>query len=270
MNVPSAAPRPAAAGERRDDIQGMRALAVLMIVAYHAGLPLPGGFTGPDVFFVVSGFVVTGMLLRERMATGRIAIVDFYLRRARRLAPALGIVSLASLALAAFVFSPIGTDQQVTSSAIVAATTIRANIYFLRQTGGYFQAAAQNNPFLHTWSLSVEEQFYLAFPIALVALWWADRRWRGSGRWTMILFSLGCLASLAASVALSYGHLPPGWVHIANRIGATDPLRVAFSLRQRERGSSWQGHSSRWLPCDGRPARSCGGEPRSRDWRSSG
>ena len=164
----------------------MRALAVLMVVAYHAGLPLPGGFTGPDVFFVVSGFVVTGMLLREWHATGRIAVVTFYLRRARRLAPALAIVSMATLAIALFVFSPIGTDQQVTGLAVVAATTIRANLYFLRQTGGYFQPAAQNNPFLHTWSLSVEEQFYLAFPIAVLALWWADRRWRGgaTGQWS--------------------------------------------------------------------------------------
>lgn len=223
----SATLRPSRVGERRDDIQGMRALAVLMVVAYHAGLPWPGGFAGPDVFFVVSGFVVTGMLLRERMATGRIAILQFYLRRARRLAPALAIVSIATLIGALFLFSPIGTDQQVTAAAVGAASTIRANLYFLRQTGGYFQPAAQANPFLHTWTLSVEEQFYLAFPITLVALGWIDRRLK-DGRWSTILLGLAGLASLAACIKLSYGYIPPGWTLIGRAIGSYDPLRVAF------------------------------------------
>jgi peptidoglycan/LPS O-acetylase OafA/YrhL len=227
VNAPPAA---AGAGRHRDDIQGIRALAVLMVVAYHAGLPVPGGFTGPDVFFVVSGFVVTGMLLRERIATGRIAIVRFYLKRARRLAPALAIVALATLAMAVFVFSPIGPDQEVTGRAVGAAATIRANIYFLRQTGGYFQPAAQKNPFLHTWTLSIEEQFYLAFPIVLLALWWVSERWRTGGRWAMALLALGCLGSLGASVALSYGHVPYGWAHLANAIGSIDPMHVAFFL----------------------------------------
>lgn len=227
MNTSSEAPRRPGIGDRRDDIQGMRALAVLMVVAYHAGLPLPGGFTGPDVFFVVSGFVVTGMLLRERLATGRIAIVPFYLRRARRLAPALAVVSIATLVMATIVFSPIGTDQQVTASAVAAANTIRANIYFLRQTGGYFQPAAQANPFLHTWTLSVEEQFYLVFPIALVAAWWIARRWRAE-RWVVVLFSAACLGSLVANIALSYGHTPRGWTYIGRAIGSYEPVRVAF------------------------------------------
>ncbi|HVW03885.1 MAG TPA: acyltransferase family protein [Vicinamibacterales bacterium] len=226
MATPDTSPRPHA-GDRRDDIQGVRAIAVLMVVSYHAGLPWPGGFTGPDVFFVVSGFVVTGMLLRERRATGRIAIVSFYLRRARRLAPALAVVSIATLVMAMIVFSPIGTDQQVTALAVAAANTIRANIYFLRQTGGYFQPAAQANPFLHTWTLSVEEQFYLAFPIALVAAWWVARRWQAE-RSTIALFSVACLASLAASIALSYGYMPKGWTYIGRVIGSYDPLRVAF------------------------------------------
>ena len=215
------------ASNRRDDIQGMRALAMLMILAYHIGLPGPGNFTGPELFFVVSGFVVTGMLLRERRKTGRIAIVQFYLRRARRLAPALAVASLATLAMAAFVFSPIGTDQQATGAAIAAANTLRANLYFLRETGGYFQPVAQANPFLHTWTLSVEEQFYLAFPITLVGLWAIGRRMR-EDRWAIALLSLGCLASLGACIALSYGHTPSNWTFIGRVVGAYDPVRVAF------------------------------------------
>jgi peptidoglycan/LPS O-acetylase OafA/YrhL len=223
-------PPAAGAGRHRDDIQGIRALAVLMVVAYHAGLPVPGGFTGPDVFFVVSGFVVTGMLLRERLATGRIAVVRFYLKRARRLAPALAVVALATLAMAVVVYSPIGADQEVTGRAVGAAATIHANLYFLRETGGYFQPAAQRNPFLHTWTLSIEEQFYLAFPIVLLVLWWVSDRWRTGGRWAMALLALGCLGSLGASVALSYGRVPYGWAHLANAIGSIDPVRAAFFL----------------------------------------
>ena len=216
MSAPITAPRPPDGAGHRNDIQGMRALAVLMVVAYHAGLPVAGGFTGPDVFFVVSGFVITGMLLRERLSTGRIAIGRFYVRRARRLLPALALVTVATLALAALMFTPIGPRQQVVARAARAATTISANFYFLRETGGYFQPAAQENPLLHTWSLSVEEQFYLVFPITLATLWWAERRWRGA--WAIGILALGCLASLGASVALSYGRVPTVWPHLATWI----------------------------------------------------
>lgn len=214
---------------QRDDIQGLRAIAVLMVAMYHAGIPLHGGFTGPDVFFVVSGYVITGMLLREHAASGRISIARFYLRRIRRLLPALALVSVVTLGLAAVVLPPIGERQQVTARAVRAATMLVANLHFLRETGGYFQPAAQDNPFLHTWTLSVEEQFYLMFPAALALLWTLGRGRRAATAWTAGLLASVCLLSFAACVALSYGWITP-WPRLATWLTAHDPVRVAFFM----------------------------------------
>ncbi len=153
---------------RRPDIQGLRAVAVLMVVAFHAGLPLRGGFVGVDVFFVISGFVITGMLLRERRATGRIRFGQFYLRRFRRLTPALALMVTVTMIISAAILSPLGT-QQVAAKTGIGAMLLAANVVIARMTGRYFDADAATNPLLHTWTLSVEEQFYLAFP-ALIAL----------------------------------------------------------------------------------------------------
>jgi peptidoglycan/LPS O-acetylase OafA/YrhL len=161
---------------RRTDIQGLRAVAVLMVVAFHAGLPFPGGFVGVDVFFVISGFVITGMLLRERRATGRIRFGQFYLRRFKRLTPALALMVAVTVIVSAAVLSPLGTQQTAAKTGI-GAMLLAANVVIARTTGGYFDADAATNPLLHTWTLSVEEQFYLAFP-ALIAFGWyiASRR----------------------------------------------------------------------------------------------
>jgi peptidoglycan/LPS O-acetylase OafA/YrhL len=161
---------------RRPDIQGLRAVAVLMVVAFHAGLPVPGGFVGVDVFFVISGFVITGMLLRERRATGRIRFGQFYLRRFKRLIPALALMVAVTMITSVAVLSPLGTQQTAAKTGIGAMLLV-ANAVIARTTGGYFDADASTNPLLHTWTLSVEEQFYLAFP-ALIALGWyiASRR----------------------------------------------------------------------------------------------
>lgn len=168
---------PSAAGNRREDIQGLRAVAVLMVVAFHAGLPVPGGFVGVDVFFVISGFVITAMLLREWASTGRIRLGRFYARRFKRLTPALavtvGVVMLASLLW----LSPFGS-QQIAAQTAVGAMLLGANVVIARSTGDYFDAPAEANPLLNTWSLSVEEQFYLVFPAILLASWLVGRRSR--------------------------------------------------------------------------------------------
>jgi peptidoglycan/LPS O-acetylase OafA/YrhL len=151
---------------RRADIQGLRALAVLVVVAFHAGLPVRGGFTGVDSFFVISGFVITSMLRREWEATGRIAFVSFYVRRFKRLAPALSLVVAFTVLGAALVLSPLGPQENVAKTGFGALFFV-ANWVISSTTGGYFDQPAGANPLLHTWSLSVEEQFYFLFPALL-------------------------------------------------------------------------------------------------------
>lgn len=171
---------PAPPSARRRDIQGLRAIAVLMVVAFHARLPLPGGFVGVDVFFVISGFVIAGMLSREWDAHGRINFGKFYIRRFQRLAPALALVVAATVALSVVLLSPVGTQQTVAAQTGIAAMFLAANIVIAQDHNSYFDAEAVRNPLLHTWSLSVEEQFYLVFPV-MIALAWHTRR-RGKTR----------------------------------------------------------------------------------------
>jgi peptidoglycan/LPS O-acetylase OafA/YrhL len=179
---------------RRADIQGLRALAVLSVVAFHAGLPLPGGFTGVDVFFVISGYVITNMLRREHAATGRIAFGAFYLRRFRRLAPALSVVVAFTVAGSSLVLSPLGPQEDVAKTALGALLFV-ANFVIASTTGGYFDRPADANPLLHTWSLSVEEQFYFLFPALLVVAW----RLRRVGA------VVGAVTAVSFAVALTLG-----------------------------------------------------------------
>jgi peptidoglycan/LPS O-acetylase OafA/YrhL len=201
-----AAPTRAVSAQRRADIQGIRAIAVLLVVVYHAGIGLPGGFVGVDIFFAVSGYVITGMLLRELSDNGRISLRRFYLRRARRLLPAMAVMSTATLAMAATLMSPLGFGQEYAGRAASAASTFVANAYFLVATGGYFQPIAATNPFLHTWSLSVEEQFYVAFPVVVLLVW--RLRLRRAHLWLLALMVLGLGVSIVACLAFTYGWLP--------------------------------------------------------------
>lgn len=160
---------------RRLDIQGLRAIAVLVVVAFHAGLPIPGGFVGVDVFFVISGFVITAMLEREWVGDSRISFGRFYLRRFRRLGPAMALMISVTLLISAVVLSPFG-PQQIAAQTAIGAILMIANLVINGVSGGYFDAPTETNPLLNTWSLSVEEQFYLAFPLILLIGWTFARR----------------------------------------------------------------------------------------------
>ncbi|MBM4776128.1 MAG: acyltransferase [Archangiaceae bacterium] len=183
----------AAPGSHRRDIDGLRGLAVLLVVLFHAWPRLlPGGYVGVDVFFVISGFVVTGLVQRQR-AAGTFRVVDFFFRRVNRLAPALLVVVGATLGFAAWRFSP--TLLALTASHAAASLGLSANLLIATQ-GGYFDAAAEVKPLLHLWSLSVEEQFYLLVPVgALVA--------RAAPRWTRPLVIVAALGSFVLCVALT-------------------------------------------------------------------
>jgi peptidoglycan/LPS O-acetylase OafA/YrhL len=150
----------------RADIDGLRAVAVALIIFYHLGMYPPGGFIGVDVFFVISGFLITTIIVQE-IEAGRFSFADFYARRIRRILPALLVMLIVVLAAGAFLLMP--GDYEVTGWGAVYAAGSMSNFYFLRHTG-YFDVASELMPLLHTWSLGVEEQFYLAWPPILVCI----------------------------------------------------------------------------------------------------
>ncbi len=173
MNLPSKLFRPASVSvdERpfRPDVQGLRALAVLLVVGYHAGLPgIPGGYVGVDVFFVVSGFLITGLLLGEREQRGAVSLLGFYARRARRILPAATLVLLAVVVAAhqlLIASRAAGVDADARAVAVFLA-----NWHFAAVGGDYLASAGPPSPLRHFWSLAVEEQFYLVWPAIFLAL----------------------------------------------------------------------------------------------------
>lgn len=152
----------------RAEIDGLRALAVVPVILFHAGFELfSGGFVGVDVFFVISGYLITTILI-EDIKNKRFSIVNFYERRARRILPALFFVMLVCIPFAWMWMLP--NQMKDFSQSLVAVSLFASNILFWRESG-YFAAAAEEKPLLHTWSLAVEEQYYVLFPIFLILAW---------------------------------------------------------------------------------------------------
>jgi peptidoglycan/LPS O-acetylase OafA/YrhL len=181
------------AAEFRSDIEGLRGISILLVLLFHAGLPwTPGGFIGVDVFFVISGFLITGKLWRESQAAGGLDITRFYAWRIRRLLPAalvaVGLITLIGLLLAA----PLNRSEMAADGAASALSL--ANMRFIGSVD-YFAPTSSPSPFLHFWSLSVEEQFYLVWPALILLLTWG-----GGGRRRVIA---ALLAAVLASFALS-------------------------------------------------------------------
>ena len=151
----------------RREIDGLRALAVIPVILFHAGFEaFSGGFVGVDVFFVLSGYLITTIILSD-LELGKFSLLNFYERRARRILPALFLVILVSIPFAWAWLLP--TDMRDFSQSLVAVATFTSNILFWRESG-YFDEAAELKPLLHTWSLSVEEQFYVLYPLFLLLL----------------------------------------------------------------------------------------------------
>lgn len=233
----------------RPEVDGLRALAVAAVVLFHAGLGLPGGYVGVDVFFVISGFLITSLIIRD-LENDRFSLVDFWERRARRIVPAAAAMVLATLAVGWFLLLP-GEYVDLAKSAI-AQTFFAANVFFWRSSD-YFSGAAEEMPLLHTWSLAVEEQFYLFVPLLLLVLF----RWhRFRGR-AMLVAVIG--TTLLTSLALSMYAVPriPGaafyllptraWEMLFGSLIAVVPGR-SRSFPRLHNGMAWAGLAAIVIP----------------------
>jgi peptidoglycan/LPS O-acetylase OafA/YrhL len=196
-------------------LDGLRAFAVGAVLLYHAGLPwLPGGFLGVEVFFVISGYLITALLLTEWRQAGRLDLRGFWLRRARRLLPALYLVLVAVLAV--FVVGLPGEVAAVRGDALAAFGYV-TNWYFILRQQPYFEAIGRPSPLLHLWSLAIEEQFYLMWPPLLLVL---------LRRWSARVVALIALAGAVAAAGLMAALYQPG----------ADPSRVYYGTDTRAAG----------------------------------
>ena len=217
----------------RSDIDGLRTVAVLPVVFYHLGIPgFPGGYVGVDVFFVISGYLITS-LIGEEVKEHRFSIIRFYERRVRRIFPALIVVLIFSAILATRSMFP---EMLAKFGASVFATVFFAsNILFWRESG-YFDLTATEKPLLHTWSLAVEEQFYIFFPLILYAVHrWAKSRWiPWIGGIAALSFALSVYGVYKWPTATFYLAPTRAWELMIGALLALDVVPPAFSRWLRE------------------------------------
>jgi peptidoglycan/LPS O-acetylase OafA/YrhL len=195
-----------ARSDYRAHIDGVRALAVVLVILFHLGYSwIPGGFIGVDVFFVLSGYLITGLLLREVTEHGRIRMQNFYARRIRRLLAASAVVILVVIGLSAWLLDAV--DKRLVGNDATAAAAYIANWHFIADGRDYFVAGDVPSPLIHFWSLAVEEQFYVVWPALFLFIWRLSTRRRGKRRdrnatgW--LLVAIGALLGISAVLSVT-------------------------------------------------------------------
>lgn len=212
----------------RPDIEGVRAVAIVLVVGYHAGVPgFGGGYVGVDIFFVLSGYLITWLLVHEAEETGTINLPRFYARRARRLLPALALVLLVTVALGAMIYAPF--EQRDIANTAAATAAYLSNIYFAIAATDYLGAAANTNPLLHTWSLSVEEQFYIVWPL-LVMLALGVLRWQRRGSRRRLLGWMALVTALSFAISLYLTGTRQPWAFFSSPTRAWEFAAGAFGV----------------------------------------
>nr|WP_246227655.1 acyltransferase family protein [Mycolicibacterium helvum] len=208
----------------RPDIEGLRAVAVTAVVLFHAGVPgVNGGFIGVDVFFVISGFLITGLLWREANSTGTVRLRSFYGARARRLLPASAVVGIFIL-ISSAVALPVLQARSVIWDGIASALYV-SNYRFIEEGVNYLAVAQPPSPFQHYWSLGVEEQFYLVWPALILGMAWLIRRGRrrtkneatASQRPYLVVLAIVAVTSFALSLAITYIAAPVAFFSLPTR-----------------------------------------------------
>jgi len=206
----------------RPDVEGLRAVAILLVVLYHvhAGLA-PGGYVGVDVFFVISGFLITGQLVRELRTGGRISFLAFYARRARRILPAAMLTLIVTAVASALLLNPLAARRALED--VLSAIYFGANVHFSAQGADYFNAGLSPSPVQHFWSLAVEEQFYIVWPLLLVAsslVWLRVRRRSRRERVQRpvigaVIVVLATLAAISLITSIRETASSPSWAYFS-------------------------------------------------------
>jgi peptidoglycan/LPS O-acetylase OafA/YrhL len=244
----------------RPDVEGLRAVAIVLVVLYHAHAGLaPGGYVGVDVFFVISGFLITGQLVRELRTGGRISFLAFYARRARRILPAAMLTVIVTAPASALLLNPLAAQRALDD--VLSAIYFGANVHFAAQGADYFNAGLSPSPIQHFWSLAVEEQFYIFWPLLLFvsSLIWLGVRRRSTRERAQrpvigaVIVVLAILAAISLVASIRETASSPSWAYfsIVTRawelaVGAMVALALPLAARLDRRLAiplSWAGLS---------------------------
>ena len=206
----------------RPDVEGLRAVAIVLVVLYHVHARLaPGGYVGVDVFFVISGFLITGQLARELRSDGRISFLTFYARRARRILPAAMLTLIVTAVASALLLNPLAAKRALDD--VLSAMYFGANFHFAAEGADYFNAGLSPSPIQHFWSLAVEEQFYIVWPLLLVAsslVWLRVRRRDRPERVRRpvigaVTIVLAILAAISLMASIRQTPTSPSWAYFS-------------------------------------------------------
>lgn len=228
----------------RPEVDGLRALAILPVLFFHAGLGFPGGYVGVDIFFVISGFLITS-LIHQELERGTFSLVNFWARRARRIVPASLLLTLVVLGAGWFILLP--EDFQSLGQSASAQAVFSANLYFWKTSNYFASGTTSVMPLLHTWSLAVEEQFYVFVPLLLAACY--ASRWLRQRHILPGLLALGFFFSFACSIYMvrkmptaAFYLLPPrAWEMLLGALLALLPSSCIPRLRGWREAASWLG-----------------------------